>query len=605
TTGGATNINSIEYRLGFLTVNGKKIVFPFDSPNELYFVNFDDGDITEYLHQGVMPRVHTQAGMRHRYVAHISDKNGFASGVLSYHWNLPVNDSVEFSLEVPFHGVAAVKFPNMEREKAKHLVDSLHGDVRNFWQTKINSVMFDLPKSAEKIINTLKTNLAYILINRDKLGIQPGSRSYERSWIRDGALTSTALLYLGFYDEVHEYLDWFAKFQFPDGKIPCVVDTRGADPVPENDSHGEFIYAILQYYHFTKDRDWLNGKFEHVLKTTRYIQLLRRQRKTDEYKNGTPEQQAMYGLVPESISHEGYSAKPMHSYWDDFFILRGLNDATTIAGILEKKELETEFKAERDDFEKCLYASIVLAMKNKQVDYIPGCVELGDFDATSTAIAINPIGELGNLPEPEIHNTFDRYYKFFEERRDGKLLWENYTPYEVRIIGVFIYLNQKERAHELLNFFLNDQRPKGWNHWAEVVWKDSTVPKFIGDMPHTWVASDFIRAVRSMFVYERERDSALVVGAGVVENWIDGVEGFSVSDLPTYYGKLSYSMKKERERVVVDISGGVKSPTGNIVLKSPINRPIRKAFINGIEVSSTTSNEILVKVVPAKIDLYY
>ena len=31
-----------------------------------------------------------------------------------------------------------------------------------------------------------------------------------------------------------------------------------------------------------------------------------------------------FGLLPESISHEGYSSKPMHSYWDDFFALQGL-----------------------------------------------------------------------------------------------------------------------------------------------------------------------------------------------------------------------------------------------------------------------------------------
>ena len=55
----------------------------------------------------------------------------------------------------------------------------------------------------------------------------------------------------------------------------------------------------------------------------------------------------------------------------------------------------------------------------------------------------------------------------------------------------------------------------GWNHWAEVVWRDPRTPRFIGDMPHTWVGSDFIRAARSLFVYEREADQALVIGAGI------------------------------------------------------------------------------------------
>ncbi|MEK6756877.1 MAG: hypothetical protein AABZ02_12060, partial [Bacteroidota bacterium] len=57
---------------------------------------------------------------------------------------------------------------------------------------------------------------------------QPGSRVYERSWIRDGVLTAGALLRLGHAQEVREFLEWYAKFQFPNGKIPCVVDRRGA-----------------------------------------------------------------------------------------------------------------------------------------------------------------------------------------------------------------------------------------------------------------------------------------------------------------------------------------------------------------------------------------
>ena len=40
-------------------------------------------------------------------------------------------------------------------------------------------------------------------------------------------------------------------------------------------------------------------------------------------------------------------------------------------------------------------------------------------------------------------------------------------------------------------------------------------PKFIGDMPHTWVGSGFVEAVRDLFAYEREDDRALVLAAGI------------------------------------------------------------------------------------------
>jgi len=64
------------------------------------------------------------------------------------------------------------------------------------------------------------------------------------------------------------------------------------------------------------------------------------------------------------------------------------------------------------------------AMKNRNIDYIPGCAELGDFDATSTTVGIDPCGELGNIPEPALHNTFEKYYRFFSERKASRNLRE-------------------------------------------------------------------------------------------------------------------------------------------------------------------------------------
>ncbi len=48
-----------------------------------------------------------------------------------------------------------------------------------------------------------------------------------------------------------------------------------------------------------------------------------------------------------------------------------------------------------------------------------------------------------------------------------------------------------------------------------------------------------------MFAYEREEDKALVIGAGVCQEWL--AEGFAVGveNLPTYYGKISYSLRME------------------------------------------------------------
>jgi hypothetical protein len=589
-TGGAGKIKSIREEAGnYLSVDDKVILFEkkYDSFGAS---NSDEGNIVDLVRKGEMPLNKSAV-----------DQNGLANGVVKYSLHLNPGEQTGLYVAVPFYGRntpdGKLSINNTEEEFTKSSA---------FWKSEVEHIKFNLPSSADRIVNTYKSNLGYILVNRDNAGIQPGSRSYERSWIRDGALTSSALLKSGIVTEVKDFIDWYTAHQYENGKVPCVVDHRGPDPVPENDSHGEMIYLLREYFNFTHDTTFLRSKNSHVLKAVEYIESLVAQRSTDYYKNGNDSLRAFYGLVPESISHEGYSAKPMHSYWDDFFTMKGLKDATEIQKILGETENYEKIKKVRDTFSENLYNSLRLAMKLRKIDYIPGCVELGDFDATSTTIALTPCNELKNLPKPQVYNTFDKYYEFFKNRRDGKLDWVNYTPYENRLIGSFISLDQPERAHELIEFFLNDQRPRGWNHWAEVVWKDYRHPEYIGDMPHTWCGSDFINAIRSMFVYENEFDQSLVLASALYQDWIDTPKGMSIQNLPTYYGEISYSIKKENNNYHFSITGDVKLPANGIKIRNFNGSKLpSKITVNGNEVKDFTNREITVKVCPAEVVISY
>jgi glycogen debranching enzyme len=92
------------------------------------------------------------------------------------------------------------------------------------------------------VVDTLRSSLAHMLMTRAGPALRPGTRSYARSWIRDGAMMSEGMLRLGNDQVAKDYARWFAPYQFDSGKVPCCVDRRGADPVPENDSQGEFIF---------------------------------------------------------------------------------------------------------------------------------------------------------------------------------------------------------------------------------------------------------------------------------------------------------------------------------------------------------------------------
>ncbi len=595
--GGTAKINSIDYTGKKIIVNGKKKIIPLTKPDTFGAAEFDEGDITEYLNKGILPTNKK-----------VIDNFGYASGALSYQYELNAGEEKEFYVAVPFYNNSTIKQFNNIASGKRYITEQLEL-TKKYWKEKLNNVEFNLPQSADKIVNTIKSNLAYILINRDGKGIQPGSRSYERSWIRDGSLTSSALLKMGITDEVKEFINWYSSYQFPNGKVPCVVDKRGPDPVPENDSHGQLVLAFMQYFNFTKDTSLLKDRFVNVIAAMNYMDTLISQRKTDYYKNGNDSLKALYGLMPESISHEGYSDHPRHSYWDDFFGLKGMKDAVEIAKILGKKDYEEKFVKQRDEFQTNIYNSIRQSIKNNRISYIPGCAELGDFDATSTTTALSPVNEYHNIPQPYLQNTFDIYYENFTKRLDPLYDWTNYTPYEVRVIGSYIYLNQVERAHELVKFFLSDQRPVvkngGWNHWAEVVWKDKNLPRFIGDMPHTWVGSDFINSIRSFFVYEDELDNSLVVGAGLYKEWVDSPEGISIKNLPTYYGPLNYSIKKEAGKYIVNINGEIRIPAGGIKFINPAKENSTKIIVNQKEVNTKNPDEIVITEFPATIEIYF
>ena len=128
--------------------------------------------------------------------------------------------------------------------------------------------------------------------------------------------------------------------------------------------------------------------------------------------------------------------------------------------------------------------------------------------------------------------------------------------------------------------------------------------KFIGDMPHTWVGSDFIRSMLDMFAYEREGDSSLVIGAGIPEKWVRESSGTGIRGLSTHYGKLNYTAKSAGAGIEVRIDAGVRVPRGGLVVRSPADKPPRSATING-RTAQITSGEVVVRALPAVIRFDY
>jgi hypothetical protein len=267
------------------------------------------------------------------------------------------------------------------------------------------------------------------------------------------------------------------------------------------------------------------------------------------------------------------------------------------------EEAAGEYQALADDFAATLYASIERAMRTHKIDYIPGCVELGDFDATSTTIALWPCGELDRLPRPALDRTFELYWERFVARRDDpSFKWDAYTPYELRCVGTMVLLGQNGRAHEALKFFMNDRRPPGWNQWPEVVHREPRTPRFVGDMPHTWCGSDFVNSVRMMFLIERDADESLLLLAGVPESWISS-QPVGFRNLPTYGGRLSCTIQRaDRGELRAQLTGTCPIPSGGLRLAVPHGK-VGNAKLNGYAAPIDSEGRVVVRELPAKLEI--
>jgi hypothetical protein len=557
TVGGASAIRRIQWDGATLLVDTARAVFPLRAPDRVGAFPFDAGPVSSLL------SAPDWAGP-----AEVHDEFGYASAALGYRLTLAPYGSTTVGVAVPLSG--PMVRPDLKGETPTTWMNREEAAVAAAWRERLNRVSIDLPGPGRPLIAALRTALAHVLITRDGPILRPGTRSYARSWIRDGAMIAESLLRVGHASVAADYLRWYAPHQFANGKVPCCVDDRGADPVPEHDSAGELIFLAGELYRYTNDRRLLEEMWPHVEAAARYLESLRQSERTDA--NLTSATRAFYGLLPASISHEGYSTKPMHSYWDDFWALKGYNGAVAMATALGRADVARRLEMQGEEFRGDIAASLRHATAAHRIAYLPGSAELGDFDPTSSTIAIAPAGDLHRLPRDLVLPTYERYWHEFVDRRDGRTAWEDYTPYEIRTVGTFVRLGWRDRAHELLAFFLAGRRPAAWNQWPEVVGHDPKQPRFIGDMPHGWVASDFIRAVLDLFAYEREADHALVLAAGVPSEWLEG-SGVTVRDLRTPYGLLGYSLKKTAGRLVLQVGGGSRVPPGGVVLVWPGQQP--------------------------------
>jgi hypothetical protein len=523
------------------------------TPDDFGARSFDGGDVLEDLMRGRLPT--NQA---------VAKSGDLVSGALAYDFSLAKGEKKSVVVAAPLHGSTRHIDLFMQDAKGRKLdagaaFDQQREAQRKFWKDLVDRVRIEIPR--KELVNVLRSQVAYILINRDGAAIQPGSRNYKRSWMRDGCLTSAAMLRMGLFDEVRTYLEWYSDRVQPDGWVPPILNNDGTlnDGFGwdiEYDSQGEYLYTVMEYYRFTRDRAFLDARYDKMLAAMKFMVKLREQTLAPDYLKDDPARDRFFGLLPASISHEGYNP-PKHSYWDDFWALKGWKDGAAAARVLGREKDAAWADEQYQLLRESLRSSIAKTMASGNKNFLPGCAEFCDFDPTSASIALFPCEESGIVPDEVWKNTFEQYYKVLSERFDPKWVG-GFTPYELRSALCLVNLNQRKRAVELIDNVLSYNRPLAWNQMSEVAYSDPRLGRYIGDMPHTWCGSGYVNSLRGMLATEEGEVLHLLPGA--LAEWLESGKGVLLENVPTHFGSLNLRGKIDANVLTVTLGGTAAPP---------------------------------------------
>ena len=282
--------------------------------------------------------------------------------------------------------------------------------------------------AAQPLVDTLHTALAHILVTRDGPMLRPGTRSYARSWIRDGAMIAESLLRLGARAVCRRLSALVRAASIRRRQDPMLRrSARRRSGSRKTTAPGEFIFLAGEVYRYTTTAR-CSRRCGRTSRSRGVSRTLRHRAASGEPYAGMARLRR-YGILPASISHEGYSAKPVHSYWDDFWALKGYDGAVDDRVALGHDEDAARSRGERDDFGADL--AISFARRRARAcasDYLPGAAELGrlrsDVVHHRLCAGRRRSRAAAGTRRADIRALLARIHR---SRRDGKTSWDRLT----------------------------------------------------------------------------------------------------------------------------------------------------------------------------------
>ena len=426
------------------------------------------------------------------------DPLGFAEAAFAFDLALAPGESATIALAVPLHAAAPASPAALDRPAAARWIDARLAETEAAWRTRFARLPIVLPPAAGRFDATLHASLGWILINRDgpahparpallRALVDPRRRAHRGGARRAGLrATRRATSCAG-----------TRRTSSPTARCRAASTARADLARRARQRTASSSWAIVEYrapHRRPRDPRASSGRTS-ARAVDAILERCAPSAARDAYR--APERRAS-GSCPSRSATRATRRRPVHSYWDDFFALarpRATPPTLATAASADAATRRELARAPRRASRATCCASIARDDRSAHgIDFLPGSVELGDFDPTSTAVALDPCGARDALPARGARADLRALLATSSRAPRAAAPARGVHALRVRNVGAFVRLGRKRaRAARCSRCFIADQRPRRLAPWPEVVWRDPRAPRFLGDMPHGWVASNFVR----------------------------------------------------------------------------------------------------------------
>lgn len=497
--------------------------FPFLIPltKDYKFILFDDeADINDF-----------KVSEKNR----ITSKYGLSTGGIYYEFNLNENEEKNFELFLPQEENYSIDL-NFDKSK--------DNKVSFMKKERENELIIDVPDdNINRIFNSNKIYLKS-LINSEY--ITPGPLTYKKFWFRDSAYMIPALMKIGDLKRAEKIIEYFKKKIKKDGYFQSQVG--------EWDSNGQAIFTIAEYYRYTKNKEFLNEFYPYIKKGAEWIE-----RKRKKYVDS-------YGLLPSSFSAEHFGPNDLY-YYDDYFGLKGLLDASSLANEIGNKNDSENFLKYYLEFKNDVRKAIDKDQKRLDKKICVGAFGRNiDASIIATFTSIFPLN-LDLLSKDEIMNSYEELRKKFFV---NNCFYQNITH-----SGINLYLTL-EIAEALL--YLNEEK-KAINLFDSVIsllTKTYTGPEAInpkslggceGDGHHGWLVAELIHFIRNSLLFEKE--NGIVILSGSRKEWFKDGDKILFNNGVTYFGNISFEANVKENIIDVEFLNEINENIKDIYIYLP------------------------------------